>query len=287
VSKALGDRFILHWQSVRPVPRVTIDFGDGRRLERTITGNSIHYILDSEARPIDALPGLYGPQTFLRALGQGEEVFGRLKGMDGAGRLQALDNYHRASIRTITANWLADTKTAGGKIPESLLPNTAGSRRAVDIAPLAVTKMVAEVNILRAITKDADALGAVTDEPTWNRIAHQHIGEARLDDRSMGLIHRQTQNLLVANTAGLAPGLKLTDLIQKFQFSIALDTVRNEYVLHTKLHAWLIADPRRDDVDALNEKVYAELFRTPKSDPWLGLFSPETYTALESGGVVR
>lgn len=44
ISKLLQDRFILHWQSVRPVPKVTIDFGDGRKLERTITGNSIHYI---------------------------------------------------------------------------------------------------------------------------------------------------------------------------------------------------------------------------------------------------
>ena len=33
VSRALRERFILHWQSVRPAPRVTIDFGDGRKLE--------------------------------------------------------------------------------------------------------------------------------------------------------------------------------------------------------------------------------------------------------------
>jgi len=42
VSQLLRDRFILHWQSERPVPKVTIDFGDGRKLEQTLTGNSIH-----------------------------------------------------------------------------------------------------------------------------------------------------------------------------------------------------------------------------------------------------
>ena len=78
VAKMLQDRFILHWQSVRSVPRVTIDFGDGRKLERTITGNSIHYILDSQGRTIDALPGLYGPQAFLRALGESEVTAKRL-----------------------------------------------------------------------------------------------------------------------------------------------------------------------------------------------------------------
>ena len=51
MSIMLRERFILHWQSVRPAPRVTIDFGDGRKLERTLTGNSIHYVLDAEGRP--------------------------------------------------------------------------------------------------------------------------------------------------------------------------------------------------------------------------------------------
>jgi hypothetical protein len=37
VSAVLRDRFVLHWRSVRPVPTVTIDFGDGRKLERTLT----------------------------------------------------------------------------------------------------------------------------------------------------------------------------------------------------------------------------------------------------------
>src|SRR4029079_17039848 len=65
VSSYLRDHFILHWRSVRPVPRITIYMGDGRRIERTITGNSIHYILDSDGNPIDALPGLYGAKAFI------------------------------------------------------------------------------------------------------------------------------------------------------------------------------------------------------------------------------
>ncbi len=46
INQLLKNGFVLHWESVRPAPRVTIDFGDGRTLQRTITGNSIHYILD-------------------------------------------------------------------------------------------------------------------------------------------------------------------------------------------------------------------------------------------------
>ena len=59
------------------------------------------------------------------------------------------------------------------------------------------------------------------------------------------------------------------------------------YVMHSKLHASPITDRSRNDLDAFNEKVYAELFLTPRSDSWLGLLSPEEYTALENSGVVR
>jgi hypothetical protein len=79
----------------------------------------------------------------------------------------------------------------------------------------------------------------------------------------------------------------LAKLLEKLQMNIAMDTVRNEYLMHTKLYAWLIADRNRSDVDELNRKVYAELFLTPATDPWLGLFSPETYVALEGGGISR
>ena len=80
---------------------------------------------------------------------------------------------------------------------------------------------------------------------------------------------------------------ELNRLIAKFQEAVALDTVRNEYLMHTKLYTWLMNDPVRDDVEKLNERVYESLFLTPGSDPWLGLFSPEVYTALDNGGVTK
>ncbi|MCH6551754.1 MAG: hypothetical protein IH804_07045 [Planctomycetes bacterium] len=52
ISARLRDQFVLHWSSQRPAPRITIDFGDGRSIVRTITGNSIHYLLDADGRPL-------------------------------------------------------------------------------------------------------------------------------------------------------------------------------------------------------------------------------------------
>ena len=73
INRLLRERFVLHWQTVRAVPRITIEFGDGRRIQRTITGNSLHLVLDGNGRPIDALPGLVSPDVFYRLL-TGERV---------------------------------------------------------------------------------------------------------------------------------------------------------------------------------------------------------------------
>src|SRR4029453_17267832 len=77
VSEFLRTNFVLHWQSVRPVPRVTIDFGDGRKLERTITGNSAHIVLAADGTPLDVLPGLYSPLAFRQHLWDARDFFGK------------------------------------------------------------------------------------------------------------------------------------------------------------------------------------------------------------------
>jgi hypothetical protein len=83
----------------------------------------------------------------------------------------------------------------------------------------------------------------------------------------------------------------LLRIVRNFERSMAEDTVRNEYTFHRTIHTWLASAPQTPasklaaNVNALNERVYAELFLTPSSDPWLGLLPPDTYTALENDGV--
>jgi hypothetical protein len=289
ISKVLREKFILHWQSVRPAPRVTIDFGDGRKLERTLTGNSIHYILDSAGYTVDALPGLYGPTAFLRELTAIEGVLRQPVNPQNGNRIQALLFYQRERLNKLTLAWLADVEKTGGKIPEGfvLSKREDGTPLALTIATLAITKMVTEENILQRMMAGSEALEKVTDRPTWEKISVLHFSDNLLDERSTGLIQRQTQKALRAEGSEKTLDKALTRLVEKLQTNMALDTVRNEYLMRTKLYAWLIADRSRSDLDTLNKKVYAELFLTPASDPWLGLFSPETYVALDGGGITR
>ena len=278
VSSVLRDRFVLHWQSVRPAPVVTIDFGDGRKLERTLTGNSIHYVLDSSGQPIEAYPGLYGPKAFLRGLTEAEGLFKTLIRNKSEARGTILATHYQVRTNYISTSWLNDTAAVGGKLPAGFTvqrgPN--GELTAIRIAALAATKALTEVRILGAMSPTVEALGRITDEPTWRKIAQRHSSDALLDSRSIGLIKRQ--NLLLSDKEFAA-------LVKNFQESIALDTVRNEYLMHAKLYAWLWTDPARTDLEKFNEKVYAELFLTPRSDQWLGLLEKDVYLGIDNGGI--
>lgn len=278
IASVLRDRFVLHWQSVRPAPIVTIDFGDGRKLERTVTGNSIHYVLDSSGGLLEALPGLYGPKAFLRNLTESERLFNSLISNRTAARDAILAAHYQVRQNYLSTAWLQDTAKIGGKLPEGVAVgrDQNGQPTAITIAPLAVTKMVTEANILRATSATTEALGRVTDEAAWRKIAQLHASDAMLDKRSIALIQRQNPTLSEK---------EFSTMLHKLQELIALDTVRNEYLLRTKLYPWLMRDPSRTDLEKFNEKVYAELFLTPRSDPWLGLLERDVYVGIDNGGV--
>jgi hypothetical protein len=293
LSNLLRERFILHWKSVRPVPRVTIDYGDGRKLQRTLTGNSIHYILDAEGRPIEALPGLYGPQAFQRELIQAESIFKQTNGQTDEQRAATLSRYHQSRIDALTLAWKTDVQKAGGKIPSEIAYDSeseGGTPSARAASRQAMTKAVTEVNIINSFTYEARLLEKATDNATWNKIAALRAADAKLDAASIALMRRQSFAKRDAQPGASSPSEaesseQLSRLVANFERYLSLDTVRNEYLMHIKLHSWLRSYRLRTDLDKLNEKVYAELFLTPRSDPWLGLFSPDTYTALDGGGI--
>ncbi len=80
--------------------------GDGRRIKRTITGNSIHYLLDQDGRVLDALPGIYSPAAFLRALGDaGANLTGKSR--------KEVQAWHGREVHSLCIEWLAAAVKAG------------------------------------------------------------------------------------------------------------------------------------------------------------------------------
>ncbi|HVG39802.1 MAG TPA: hypothetical protein VM870_10965, partial [Pyrinomonadaceae bacterium] len=283
-SRFLRERFVLHWQSERPAPRVTVDFGDGRKLSRTVTGNSVHYILNAEGELIDALPGLYGPQAFLRELRSAETAARRVAAFaDARTRAAFLRRFHAAQITNLAAAWQNDLRKAGITVPPERA-NVTGKRPAAiaaQAAPRAVTKMVSELPLLGVLTPDRKALARITDEAGWNEIARLHPADARLDAASVALL----RSLRRAPDGKATQDARLAVVVTKFETLLALDTVRNQYAMHLTLHEWL-AGGGANELETFNERVYAELFLTPRADPWLGLVTDDDFPALENDGMI-
>jgi hypothetical protein len=281
VSKVLRDRFILHWQSVRPVPKVTIDFGDGRKLERTLTGNSIHYVLDASGRPIDAIPGLYGPQAFLRQLQQSEVVSKTLATKTDADRNTVLKRYYGDRLNAIQSQWSADLAKLELKMPSRLsrLGSSSNTPPRADIAgTAAITKMVVENPIVSSALAQR-TLAQITDQTTWEKLAQRYASDAKLDTRSIALIYAKQTAKTESRT--------IPSIVRSFESAMALDTIRNEYLLHSQLYGWLMRNAGTLNVDILNDRVYAELFLTPKADPWLGLLPNDSYSAIDNDGISK
>jgi hypothetical protein len=146
INQLLRDHFVLHWQSVRPVPKVTIDFGGGRRVEKTLTGNSVHLVLDPDGRPADALPGLFSPEVF-------HALLVRAHGYALADRAK-LPELHRQALA-------------------QPLPPPAMSR-AVRASRIAATKHMVEMPMLRAVSPLSDVEG----DTRTNLALHARIHQA-------------------------------------------------------------------------------------------------------------
>jgi hypothetical protein len=282
VSDLLREQFVLHWQSVRSVPKVTIDFGDGRKMERTLTGNSVHLLLDSNGQFIDALPGLYGPGAFLRELNRLLPVasFLRMLGTSNE-RATALRQYHDARLKETEEAWSSDVKRAGlsaAPSREILIPPgpAAGPPSAQRATLAALTKAAIERPILRGMSGDPTVLDSVASDAGWSTIARMHFMDANIDRSTEALMSFKDPTLTAGNLQLATNALKQ---------AIAEDTVRNEYIYRARIHGWLASGRVSSDDASLTEKIYAELFLTPGWDAWLGLRPTGAYSGIDRDGL--
>ena len=154
IHQLLRQDFVLHWQSVRPVPLVTLDFGNGRRITKTLTGNSAHLVLDSHGRLVDALPGLFDPDTFLALLAQAR-------------------TFAHADRRTLPQLHAWAMLGAGG--PPAAPPPPS---RAMTASMLAMSKHRVELPVLRQVEPLPQTPSGIADDTAKNTELHARIHEA-------------------------------------------------------------------------------------------------------------
>ncbi len=93
IANFVNESFEATWQNVREVPIVTIDFGDGNVLTRTLNGNIATHVCDANGRLLDVLPGIYEPVTYHQKLEQLSRLHQWVLQRDDGHRV--LLDYHR------------------------------------------------------------------------------------------------------------------------------------------------------------------------------------------------
>ncbi len=247
VRSLLAERFVLHWQSVRAVPIITIDFGDGRSIKRTITGNSLHLVLDAHGRTVDVLPGLYGAGFFARILQQSEPLAKRAVDLDDASFNRELAKFHLQQMSDQQTRWAEAWQQLGAEsIP---------------------------------------TLDNELDDAAWALLAQHYVAEVSFDGMTVAAVAAK-QPAEVAGQLALGKSVTETPalrLVRNLVPVIGQDSVKNEYKLHRQIHQWL-ANGELRDTEAWTARIYNELFLSPLNDPWYGLSRPDVYSAVENDG---
>ncbi|MCY1055722.1 hypothetical protein [Nannocystis sp. SCPEA4] len=278
VHALLRERFVLHWSSERPAPKITVDLGDGKTITTTVTGNSAHFVLDSQGRPVDVVPGLLAPAEFTAALARAGIVAQQTATLTGAAHRDALAEHHNARVRALDETWTRLTAATGQRVrpwPRARRSD-APTPRAGQAAPLAIGKMAAEAPLLGATGEPVDPVATRLE-----RIADLTAPAIVLSRASLGLVRTQQWRSGDATRDAAA----MTTAIDSLRRTLALDTLANEQEIHREIHGWWTGGstaPR--DLQSLVRRVYDELFLTPARDPWLGLADPATYGGLVGGG---
>jgi hypothetical protein len=83
------------WETVRPVPLVHVDFGNGNVLTRTLQGNIATYVCTADGYVVDVLPCIYDPVGYRQGLEQLSLLATVIaKQPSSPGFATLLENYH-------------------------------------------------------------------------------------------------------------------------------------------------------------------------------------------------
>lgn len=227
----MSDTFECAWETVRDVPRVSVDFGEGRVVRRTLHGNVVTWVCDAEGRALDALGGLYDAATYRARLEQAALFAAYLaKRTDPPARDAAFRDYHARQAERVAAGAAplvvgVPPVNAFAKIaterPTELAVLDPGARRPRTVG----SKGAVEIPLERAVALDVP-------RPSGEKLA--------------------------------APGVRADKGL------LAQDTALGETRFRPLFHA-LLAETGSVPYAGLTKRAYREILHTDLDDPWLGL----------------
>ncbi len=231
-KQLVGKDVIPAWEMVRPVPRVTIDFGDGKKIERTVRGNAVMYLLNSDGQVIDAFPGVYTAGDFVPAV---RATLAALAKADAA----QVAAFHQ-SAATVAMETRRRNTTLG--------------------------KSVVESPTLFAIGASPIAGASPTVRPRDAKHAAFLTAAAQLADLSLTPMPPADAVRLATNNPAATP--KDPGIAERI---IASDSRRNLEAVRPVVHLWLASEPKLLTPAEARDIVLETILKIPYKDPYFGL----------------
>ena len=226
VARAINEKFEPVWVSVRDVPTVTIDFGKGHKITRTLHGNVASYILTADGTIVDILPGLYDPDQYLAQLDQLWWVHHYMA--ETANPTAFLADYHREQVTAI--------KTSGK--PREVKPFADLSKMSIEIS----TKTILYSPGLRGLNKKEHTV-EIVDHPDFSKPGELSHWRKLYDDAEVN--EKERRGPIHAMLAAL-PNAKPQDVTKKLYREILHADIDDPYL---GLGETLFKDyPFREDV---------------------------------------
>ena len=186
VATFINRNFEAVWESVRPVPIVRVDFGNGTVLTRTLHGNIATYVCSAQGQVLDILPGIYEPQSYLHALGQFRLLHNyvvRAK-ENGAARLK---EYHEGQMQALKDH----------QAPPQFINSAGMTKASIERSLLAVLVPAKQTPSVTTAVKKSDSRPSSADVALWKALTE----DTRINDT----VRRVQIHEILATSAPVQP----------------------------------------------------------------------------------
>jgi hypothetical protein len=191
VAGFINGNFEATWEMVRPVPRVSIDFGNGNVVTRTLHGNIATYVCSTDGQVLDLIGGIYTSSAYLNCLRE-FKLLARYADQNGKDRRdETLKAYHQFQLAWLEKNQDLQLK---------LMPNLLDVSKAVRIEPAA--KLV----LFPARYREDATAGRASDNRRLDRSDDLSTWKVLVDDtRANETVRRKQIHELLVQTGAVRP----------------------------------------------------------------------------------
>jgi hypothetical protein len=253
-AKFISREFVASWECVRPVPKVTIDFGNGKILKRTLQGNTVIYLCLSDGRVIDALPGIYTPQAFKLEAAKALALIHPLEQPAADVDINsAAAAWHKQQVSDAILSEKRRITFSKALVESPLLKALGIAPRPV--TPTPVTSPTAAGNSNASVVPAMDLASAFASV------------SARLEDMShFASTAAQTRKQVFPTNQ---PGNLSPEELGKM--AVELDTTNNLRMVRPAVHMLLAQSARLPLPNEVRDTIYKKILQVPIDEPTLGL----------------